>query len=155
MKRYDPYMEVLSFKEDVEYFQKELKWKSEMNGSDPNFSGVLNDAIIDMIVSSDTYKIVSNARDKDGNVDYNMTEGFFKDDTYGCRAYCLAPNGGICIWCDSDVDPHYEKILTIGEDDENYFLMGRCVWEDMFENKVGFVDCVSRCLSLFNNNVKS
>lgn len=139
--------------ESVRYIQQDLKWRAEMTPDDLNFNGLVEDANLTDCINSDTYKIMCRARGKDGIINYDNTEGFFSDE-YGCRSYCLTNGGGICIWCDSKNSPREYKILTLGEDDENYFLhSGRMYCSSSFDSKNAFLDCLSRSISLFNNNV--
>lgn len=138
-----------------EQFSKEKL--DELRRYNKGIEASLSDMELDKIITNDIGVIWDEVGGQEGMSKNFPIIRFYKDNkTKLCRAYGLDSGGGIAIIAEySEWTESYNtwKIVTLGEDDEYYFLNSSNLYCSYIENKNSFIALLSEVISIMNNNI--
>lgn len=106
----------------------------------------VNDMNLDCIIGDDICTISNEVGGQEGMYANFPISRVYRN-AESIRVYCLTSVGGIAI---IQTDGH-PQIVTLGEDDGNFFLNSAGLYCKFYGNKTTFVWALSEALSLFNN----
>ena len=107
----------------------------------------LNDMLLENIIIKDIHLIGDEVGGQFGMYKSFPISRVYKNDGW-TRVYCLDSEGGVVIIRKPN---EFMQIITLGEDDANFFIHSSDLHQDIYGKKQSFVWLVSEAISLFNN----